>query len=401
MKLMASRRTAAASLLLALASAHAARRPRYGGDLRIQLRATPANPESLDPNIFLGAVFETLVRLDDRGVPQPWLATSWTHDESRKRWVFTPRANVVMHNGAIWTPAPIQMADDKPIDQILRELARPQSAVIVRTDDGTAIGTGPFRVEHWESGKTATLAAHDAYWAGRPFLDSIRITMGRPLRDQVVDLELGNADVVESTLRPRGNGYLSLPSQVLALEFDPRVPVAAREAVALSIDRTAIHTVLLQKTGEISGALLPRWLSGYAFLFATERNVARARQLATGAALSFAYDRQDSVIRAIAERIAVNASEAGLTLRPAAAPADVRIAMLPVVSRDPWTALEEIAAQLKSPVTGTSLYEAEHALLADFRVVPLFHLPEAWALNGRVRNWPRLADVWLDPGAKP
>src|SRR5271155_2307137 len=121
MKLTVSRRTAAASLLLALARAHAARRPRYGGVLRIEIRATPANPESLDPNIFLGAVFETLVRLDDHGVPQPWLATSWTHDETRKRWLFTPRANIVMHNGAIWTPAPIQVADDKPIDQILRE----------------------------------------------------------------------------------------------------------------------------------------------------------------------------------------------------------------------------------------------------------------------------------------
>jgi hypothetical protein len=225
--------------------------------------------------------------------------------------------------------------------------------------------------------------------------------MGRPLRDQAVDLELGNADVIESTLRPRGDGYVSPPSQVLVLEFDPRVPAAAREAVALSIDRTAIHSVLLQKTGEISGALLPRWLSGYSFLFSTERNVARARQLAPGATLSFAYDRQDSVIRAIAERIAVNASEAGLTLRPAAAPADVRVVILQVISRDPWTALEEIAAQLKSPLTGTSLYQAERGLLADFRVVPLFHLPEAWALNARVRNWPRLPDVWLDAGAKP
>ena len=401
MKLTAFRRIAAASLLLALTSAHAARRPRYGGDLRIEIRATPANPESLDRNIFLGAVFETLVRLDDRGVPQPWLATSWTHDEARKRWVFTPRANVVTHNGAIWTPTPIQIADDKPIDQILRELARGQGAVIVRADDGTAIGTGPFRVEHWESGKSATLVAHDAYWGGRPFLDSIRIAMGRPLRDQTVDLELGNADVIESALRPRGNGYVSPPSQVLVLEFDPRVPPATREAVALSIDRTAIHNVLLQKTGEISGALLPRWLSGYAFLFSTERNVARARQLAPGAALSFAYDRQDGVVRTIAERIAVNASEAGLTLRPAPSPADVRMVMLPVASRDPRTALEEIAAQLKSPLAATSLYEAERGLLADFRVVPLFHLPEAWAMSSRVRNWPRLADVWLDPGAKP
>jgi hypothetical protein len=160
--------------------------------------------------------------------------------------------------------------------------------------------------------------------------------------------------------------------------------------------------VLLQKTGEISGALLPRWLSGYSFLFSTERNLSRAKQLAPGVALSFAYDRQDPLIRAIAERIAVNASEAGITLRPPAAGAgDVRVVMLAVTSRDARTALEDIAMQLKSKLTGMPLYETERGLLADFRVVPLFHLPEAWAMSGRVRNWPRLADVWLDPGAKP
>lgn len=159
--------------------------------------------------------------------------------------------------------------------------------------------------------------------------------------------------------------------------------------------------MLLQKTGEISGALLPRWLTGYSFLFPAERNLARAKQLAPGTTLSFAYDRQDSLVRAIAERIAVNASEAGLTLRPAAGAGDVRVVMLPVTSRDASTALEDIAALLKSPLTGANPYEAERGLLADFHVVPLFHLPEAWAMGGHVRNWPRLADVWLDAGAKP
>jgi ABC-type transport system substrate-binding protein len=402
---MAFRRIAAVSALLALANADAARRPRYGGELRVGMREAPADPGSLDPNAFAGAVFETLVCLDEHGEPRPWLSTSWTHEEGRKHWVFKPRANVVLHNGATWSPAPIEIADDKPIDQILRELARGRNAVIIRAEDGSAIGTGPFRVAHWETGRSATLAAHDAYWGGRPFLDSVRITMGRTLRDQAVDLEVGNADVVESALRPRGNGYVSAAVQVFALQFDERVPLTVREAVALSIDRAAIHNVLLQKTGEISGALLPRWLSGYSFLFSTERNLSRAKQLAAGASLSFAYDRQDPLIRTIAERIAVNATEAGLTLRPAAAVGDLRVVMLPVTSRDAKTALDDMAFFLKSPLkpplAGMSLYESERSLLADFRLVPLFHMPEAWAMSGRVRNWPRLADVWLDPGAKP
>jgi ABC-type transport system substrate-binding protein len=82
---------AAGNAILALAAAlEAARRPRYGGELRVETRSAIA---SLDPGavsedpVALGAqrqwmplVFETLVRLDDQGRPQPWLATSWTHD---------------------------------------------------------------------------------------------------------------------------------------------------------------------------------------------------------------------------------------------------------------------------------------------------------------------------------
>src|SRR6266481_2117513 len=98
--------------------------------------------------------------------------------------------------------------------------------------------------------------------------------------------------------------------ETLALRFEgERAGATLREAVALAIDRGAIHNVLLQRQGEVSGALLPRWLSGYSFVFPAERSVARARQLSSGSPpLAFAYDAQDAVVRAIAERIAVNAS---------------------------------------------------------------------------------------------
>lgn len=396
MKPTALRWIAGVSVFISLASLEAARRPRYGGELRIETRAATTE-------LLTGAVFETLVRWDDHGEPQPWLATSWTHDAARKRWIFTPRANVTMHNGATWAPGPIEVPDEKPIEQILRDVAR--NTVTARADDGSMIGTGPFHVTHINPGKVLTLTAHDGYWGGRPYLDTIQITMGRSLREQAVDLEVGKADVIELSPSQRlgGNVYYSQPLELLALQFEDRVPAATREALALSIDRTAIHNVLLQKTGEISGALLPRWLTGYSYLFQAERNVARAKQIAPGTALSFAYDRQDSLIRAIGERISVNASEAGITLRqaPAAAAADVRLIQTPISSRDAWTSLEDLAATFKAPVSGTNLYEAERAILADFRIVPLFHLPDAWAMNGRVRNWPRLADVWLDPRGKP
>src|SRR5258708_5262347 len=74
-----------AGLLLLLPPLSAARRPSYGGSLRIETAESIPSLDPAEPKLA-GPVFETLVRLDDRGRPQPWLALSWTHDAVRNRW---------------------------------------------------------------------------------------------------------------------------------------------------------------------------------------------------------------------------------------------------------------------------------------------------------------------------
>jgi MarR-like DNA-binding transcriptional regulator SgrR of sgrS sRNA len=222
----------------------------------------------------------------------PWLAVSWSHDVPRKRWVFTPRRTCTLHNGAVWSPegGMIAVADDRPIEIILRDLSQQRSAIVIRAPDGARVGTGPFPRHAFRSGQSASLAAHESYWRGRPYLDAVEIATGRALKDQAQDLEIGKADVVEIAvtdirrLKQRGtNVATTQPMETLALRFEgERVGAALREAVALAIDRGAIHNVLLQRQGEVSAALLPRWLSGYSFVFPSERNVARAKQLASG-----------------------------------------------------------------------------------------------------------------------
>jgi len=398
---------AAASAFFALVILQAESRPRYGGALRVEMSAAlnnidpaeiPSDPAALEAKARLvPAVFETLVRLDESGKPQPWLATSWTHDVARKRWVFTPRPRVRLHNGMLWTPIAnsLEVPDDRPIEQILREMARPWSAIVVREPDGTLTGTGPFRVARWEAGKAATLLANEAHWKGRPYLDSIEIQMGRNLRDQTQDLQLGKADVTDASVASSDDPRTE---ETLALVFDtPRSTPAMREAAALSIDKVAIRRVLLKGHGDITGALLPQWLSGYAFLFDAKRDVARALQLSAGAPpLTFSYDRQDAVLRSIGERISVNAMEAGITMRPGNGMADVRLVMIPITSRDELVALADIAVVLKAPFSfAAAPYEAERTLLDGFRVVPLFHLARNWSLASRVHSWPDLPNVWI------
>src|SRR4051812_10570371 len=111
MRAINSRWIAAASVLALLGGAvSGARRPRYGGTLRVETSATALEPADL--SMLAGAVFETLIRLDEHGQPRPGLAISWTHDTARKRWTFTPRQNVMLHNGMPWQPGELSFPDD-------------------------------------------------------------------------------------------------------------------------------------------------------------------------------------------------------------------------------------------------------------------------------------------------
>ena len=231
------------------------------------------------------------------------------------------------------------------------------------TPDPPPLLAPDFTIARWEAGRRAVYEADENAAGGRPFLDGVEILLGRPLRDQASDLELGRADVVElgpNELRrqPAGRSvWSSSPVRVLALVFAPRFDDArVREALALAVDRSAIHAVLLQRQGEISGALLPQWLSGYAFLFPATTDLGRARQLAAGAR-PITLGVSDAAMRPIAERIALNARDAGLrvSVTPQPENADVVLVELRIASAEPAKALAEIAASLGSPMAPRDL----------------------------------------------
>jgi ABC-type transport system substrate-binding protein len=287
-------------------------------------------------------------------------------------------------------------------------------------DPPPLLGAG-FTIARWEAGRLAVYEADENASGGRPFLASVEILLGRALRDQASDLDLGKADVVElgpNELRRQPAGrrvWSSSPVRVLALVFAARFEDArVREALALAVDRSAIHTVLLQRQGEISGALLPQWLSGYAFLFPAAADLGRARQLALGAR-PITLGVTDAAARPIAERIALNARDAGLavSVAPQAANADVVLVELRIASADPAKALAQIAAALGLPApphaeSPEQTYAAERALLEGFRVIPLIHLPDVYGVGPRVKGGPgilpsgewRFDNLWLE-GARP
>jgi peptide/nickel transport system substrate-binding protein len=286
---------------------------------------------------------------------------------------------------------------------------------------GVANLPGSFSISEWEAGRRAVYEASDSAPGGRPFLDRVEVVLARPLRDQSVDLDLGKADVVElgpNELRRPAAGrktWVSAPVRVLALAFGARIDDArVREALSLAVDRGAIHRVLLQQQGEISGALLPQWLSGYAFLFPAAADIPRARTLVAGVPaqariLTLAVD--DPAMRPIAERIALNARDVGLSVSVVQGTADARLTEIRIVSSDPARSLMVLAAALgANPPARTTLseglYAAEKTLLEGFRVVPLFHLPDVYGVSPRVKGGPgisplgewRFENLWMEGG---
>ena len=292
-----------------------------------------------------------------------------------------------------------------------------------QTGRGMADLADAFTITRWEAGRMAVYSANDNAAGGRPYLDTVEIQMARPPREQAIDLELGKTDVVELGLndvrRPAAGRktWTSAPVRLMALVFGPRVTDdRIREALALAVDRSAIHNVLLQRQGEMTGALLPQWISGYAFLFPTAVDINRARGLASAApaaARTFSLGFDDPALRPIAERVVLNARDAGLAVTVSGANADVRLVETRVEFDDPWRALAGVAAALGLPEpargdTPEALLEAERGMLTGFRVIPLFHLPDIYGVGARVKGGPgitplgawRFGDLWVE-GNRP
>jgi len=443
-------------------------RPHYGGTLRLAVKEAP---ETLDP-VAAGVpaslsrlVFETLVALDDRGRPQPLLATSWQSDPGSQRWRFFLRAGVSFHDGAPLDSATVaaslrnsnpewKVIDAGDMVMIETESATPdlpvdlaltRNSIVRRSDSAVKLsGTGPFAIAQGDAGKHATLTANEQYWAGRPFLDSVQIDFAKNDHEQMLSLDLGKADVIEvapeNIHRARAENRIvitSEPEELIALVFahDPRSEdeIHARAALAMSIDTAAVNNVVLQGGGEPTGALLPNWISGYAFVFnAAGSNAAGSPAAANPAAgtpafgnmnharqermqskhlpvWTLGYDPSDTIVRIIAERVLLNARDSGITLNlSSTANSDLHLVRIRLTSSDQHVALAELAKTLQLPPprigdgSTADLYSAEKVLLQSHRAIPLLHMRRAVALRPTVHelrmlpdgSW-SLSNVWL------
>jgi peptide/nickel transport system substrate-binding protein len=457
------------SLVLMAAGVYGSSRPRYGGTVRVLLHdkvmsIDPLSEEDhpVSRDHLAALTFETLTELDAQGRLRPRLASSWHADTAKRVWQFRLRlAN--FHDGTVLTAADVAAslarsnpawkysAPDRqtiaietpsPVQHMAEMLALPRYAIVKRQTDASGaavlVGTGGYKLTQWQAGERAQFTANDDYWGGRPFADTIEFQMGSTLREQLMDRQLGpyaatdlSVDQIRAVEQNNQTVAVSRPADLLAIVFlqteaserpgkkpvDPRV----REALGLAINRAAISNVLFQRKGIPASGLLPQWLTGYEFMLGSATNLDRAKELRADAAafvvispITLAYDFSDPLAKLVAERIAVDAREAGIVVTPygeshtnsraarASINADAVLLRVPLESVDLPSALAARSEGLGlSPASNAAilgatrsedLFEIERKLLDGFRVLPVAHVPQVLWLNSSAHNWQQLAN---------
>jgi peptide/nickel transport system substrate-binding protein len=467
----------------------ATKHPNYGGTLRVELSAStvsldprtwkPGSATAADGERLAALLYDRLVTLDDYGRFQPALAAEWSHDATAKIWQFKLRPGVTFSDGSPLMPKEVvaalqpllpggvqimaaetgvQIRAAHPTPDLLEQLASGRYFIFrAQPNNSILLGTGPFVLAEnsaptpAESNPSVLRPAHlkfrarDDGWSGRPFVDSIDVTLGNPPLRQLLDLQVGHADIVDispdlvrKARQENLRVWSSPPYILLALRLDEAQHGTAdprlREALDLALDRDTMANVLLQRQAFPAVALLPQWLSGYAFLFGAPMNLDRAKALRTSLSanstgvsepLRLRIDTNGDLMKLLGERVAVNARQANITIQvvPRAASASASATAPPIGahlfawhydSLSPRAELQSLAQFLASqsggnsesieePIEPEKLYAQEKRLLDERQILPLLLLPEYVGLAPNIRNWTadpsgawQLADVWLE-----
>lgn len=235
-------------------------------------------------------LFDTPIRYDASGKPQPQLATSWQQAPDGKSMTLHLRSGVHFHNGDAFTSAdiaysikaatdPANVANLAPLAELVTKVDTPdtQTAVLhyakpnpaaldllellyvadhnhpdtVRTDTN---GTGPFVLEKFDPGQEVTLSASTDYWGGAPSLKTVKIEVLPDAATTIAQLKTGSVNLstrmapqdvaslagdssIATGAAAQGQGYLSFDVNTSRPPLNNPV---VRQAFSLALDRARI-----------------------------------------------------------------------------------------------------------------------------------------------------------------
>ena len=258
-----------------------------------------------DADPFVGLIYDTLFSTPYVETPRPLLALSAEQTTRQRTWLVKLRDGVTWHDGTPFTAKDVVFTfelyrdgppnrwthhasqtpnmrsvvalDDRTV-QITCAQPCPTLADITLADlpilpehvwstvkdpatyDGSAIGTGPYRVLRRVPGERYELAANDRYFAGKPVADKLILSIIPEPSSAFLALRSGQVDAVSSPLPPQLVESFNAHREVDVVKATPfsdaelvfnmgRAPFDSaplRRAVMLAIDKDALlETVLL------------------------------------------------------------------------------------------------------------------------------------------------------------
>jgi peptide/nickel transport system substrate-binding protein len=264
--------------------------PKYGGTLRVASLLSRYSFQDLNPllNIltycYAGSypIYSSLVRCNETGLMEPDLAVDWETSEDGLNWTFDLRSDVEWHDEETLTAQDVEFTFDKlmngtEVDPRWAEYVSAIRSVEALNDttvffslehrynllayldrmpiiakhvfepyggslsayDGPPVGTGPFKFSYWSPGTNMTLVAHENYFRGRPYLDSVFYRWDIPVEDFAARVEDNSVDIA-------GNFYEMInPSIMATLEQVPGVSVLSSERLAYRIMSINLDNAIL------------------------------------------------------------------------------------------------------------------------------------------------------------
>ncbi|MCY3657729.1 MAG: ABC transporter substrate-binding protein [Caldilineaceae bacterium] len=248
--------------------------------------------------------------------------------------------------------ANLDVPDDKTLVVPLHSpqgdfLERTLATISLVVPEGTvggqdAIGSGPFKLEAYEAGKSIRLVRNADYWTGAPpALDGLEVIIIddanarlNALKGGEVEFatqitpagalgEAGNADIV---LQPAGVANSTVHSFAANTTMPPFDNPDVVRGLKLAIDRQALVDTVLLGYGEVGNDLIGKGLPGYhQELPQVERDVEEARRLFASAGvveLTMLTGEVTPGATAAAELLVQYLAEAGVALTLEEIPAD-------------------------------------------------------------------------------
>ena len=132
------------------------------------------------------------------------------------------------------------------------------------------IGTGPYKIEQWDSGQKITLSTWDGYWGDKPAYAKAEYQWRSESSVRAAMVTSGEADVAMG-LSPDDNiGDLGVDypnNETVALRLDanaaPLNDIRVRQAVNYAIDKEGIVNSLYQGKHKVAAQLVPEGVVGH------------------------------------------------------------------------------------------------------------------------------------------